>query len=152
MAAEKDGDDGLRLSAKEWMVLVECLYSGWKLRYSLAPERDEDVQELLFKVYDAAVRNGNPERFEFHPFPGTYYIERQARDEYDRKIAECLDAEFRERLAELLAERDMEAAHGKDAVARMETGEYNEGLLEAKDKYYDIFDEKGTDGLKIEPA
>ncbi|HUX40348.1 MAG TPA: hypothetical protein VMV83_04190 [Rectinemataceae bacterium] len=152
MAVKMDGGDGLRLSNKEWMLLVECLYSGWKLRYSLAPELNEEVQDLLFKVYDAAVRNGNSEHFEFHPRPGTYYIEQQAREEYDSKIAECLEAEFRERIADLLAERDVEAAYGKDAVANMELGEYNERLLQAKDKYYDIFDEKGVDGLKIEPA
>jgi hypothetical protein len=70
-------------------------------------------------------------------------------DEMEAFIEEYNEDVFWEELGSRLAERDMMEEMGEEIVLKLDDGERLKVLSEAKEKYFDEFEENGVDNLRL---
>lgn len=146
---------GLALSPEQFTTLLRMVYIGNTVANSHRGEEDfikeyDDFEQFIFA---RAKEVGFPGATWRHEVNGVEHNHPSLIFENDDVLAKVIDeydlAITIEVLAEKLAERDVERAHGPHSKDRMPEKDFEELLGEAEDAYERTFLTEGFDGISV---
>lgn len=140
----------IEFSKTQYKTLLLLTYLGdWVINAHKFDIPDDDVKELLQKIYRHHEECGEMDLVDKDENDGTYWTTRDLDDLAQPYIEEYDDESFWDELGYRLAERDFFDEYGEDGANKMTKEERIANIEDRKDYYYDEFERNGLENLNI---